>query len=105
MSTNYYPVERELTIPKLANRRYEDPSSSEVDAVNRGYRYDYRVIGGDKGDLYFCGFNVREPDGDTVINGPTLATSMSVTTQEEIDAIAEEILAEAFYSIGVDCVH
>lgn len=103
MSTNYYTVERPLSVPEEGNDRFSDPTSSEVHAVNLGYRYDNRLIGGDRGDLYFSSFEVR--DGETFLVSPTLATSLEINDQEEIDELAADILAYAYDALGVECVY
>ena len=100
---NYHPVEREMSIPNEANRRFEDPSSSELTRQERAGRYAPRVIGGDRGDVYFTSYSVE--DGKTVLNDCTLFTGLDIENQEEIDDLADQIICEAYDAIGVDCVH
>jgi len=92
-----YNVKEPLQIPARANERYADLSLTELQ--KRGYR----VIGGDRGDLRFEGFTV-EDDGKTTLYRPVLHTSFEDLTDDEVQEIAEEVLAEAFDSIGAEAV-
>lgn len=93
-------VTRELSIPVEANDRYAGLSLSEIRS-DRGCR----VIGGDKGDLWFDGYEVAR--GKTIIYKPCVygfSHDFQEWDADEVDDLAEEILLEAFESVGVECV-
>lgn len=89
-----YRIERELSLPGLANSRYADLSMREM-------RRGYRVIGGDRGDLHFGGFTLDE--GKTVLYKPVLVTSHDLNEDEAYE-MAEEILRFSYESIGLETV-
>ena len=82
-----------LSFPWKASLRDRDLSSTEL---KRGYR----VIGGDKGDVRFRGYDVDEAGTELV--GVTLLSHVAVTANAR--EIAEQVVSEAFDSIGVECV-
>lgn len=83
-----------LSFPWQANSRYSSLSSQEL---KRGYR----VIGGDRGDIWFDGFGVD--DSGTELAGVVLRTSLELTPEEQRE-IAVEIMEQAYDSIGAECV-
>ena len=93
----------ELSIPEEANERYADPTWAEVCRTEKHGRPGVRVIGGDQGDVYFDSFTVE--DGFTVLNGAVLRTAHEDLDEEEAFAMADGIVAEAFASIGTECLH
>lgn len=91
----HYRVTAEISIPEEAPKKHADLSSNEVD---RGYR----VIGGDKGDLYHKGYTVE--NGRTILYTPVLVTTLEDLTHDEVNEIAQEILDFSYDSIGVESV-
>lgn len=89
---NTYKVALELD--GEADARYEENDFSHV-----GQK---RVIGGDRGDIYFDGFDVEA--GKTVLYKPELRTSLELT-QEEAQDIAIEVLHFAYEAIGFECLY
>lgn len=85
-----------------ANPRFGDPSLSEVRRFETdGY---YRRIGGDRGDLYFDGYDVE--DGNTILRNPALILFFDhdAVTEDDLVDLAREIFDSAFDSIGIECV-
>jgi len=91
-----YKTTRPLTVPGLASRRHED-------LTRREYMRGYRVLGGDRGDLHFQGYTLQPENNQTVLDSPVLL-SYDDMTPDEVNDIAEEVLAQAFESIGFDAV-
>ena len=94
-------ITQELSIPALANKKYQDLSLRELD------RNGWRVIGGDQGDLYFKGFTLDEENNKTILYNPHLATELACAdelTEDEIYDIAMDILMASYASIGAETV-
>lgn len=89
-----YPLTDALLFPWKASRREENLGSSDL---KRGHR----VIGGDKGDLIFTGYDVT--DDGTQLRDPILVSSLQLT-EEEAHEIAVAIVEEAYASVGTECV-
>ena len=83
-----------LRFPWKANIRYADLSPKES---NRGYR----VIGGNRGDVRFNGFETD--DNGTELGGVRLFSALDLTKDEALE-IATEIVGECYESIGTECV-
>jgi hypothetical protein len=94
------PVKLELALPGLANPRYKDLSYSEL------LKKDYRVIGGDKADLHFQGYELDRENNKTILCNPFITTGRPdwFTTDEEIHEAAMEVLMFSFDSIGYESV-
>jgi hypothetical protein len=94
---NTYPITKPLVLPERANPRFADLTTKE----SRG---GGRVVGGDRADLYFFGYECR--GGSTHLTNPELVTGhdWSAWTAEELHALADQILKEAYASIGIECV-
>lgn len=90
-----YDITIELSLPEQANPRFSGLSRRERD---RGGR----VIGGDKGDLYFSGYYVE--DDKTVLLDPELHTGYENLTEDEVNDYAQEVLNESYGSIGIETV-
>lgn len=89
----------QLSLPGVPDTmRYSDLDFSEVS--NRGYR----IIGGDKGDLWHEGYSVDDNNQITYVHKPFLKTGLDLTP-EEADEIAREVLQEAFDSVGWECLY
>ena len=95
---NIYPLEHEMALEVEADPRFGDLGIRES---NR-YNGRSRRIGGDKGDLLFDGYDVL--DGRTVLRAPAFCTAFDDLTEQEVLDYAQEVLDEAFASIGTDCV-
>jgi len=93
----------ELSIPVEANERFANPSWAEVVRHEKRGGPGVRVIGGDQGDVYFDSFAVE--DGKTILSGAVLRTSHEDLDDDEAFAMADDVVCEAFASIGVECVH
>lgn len=99
---NLYPIERELSLPETANPRHGAPSLTEVIRAEKRGRGFPRWIGGDKGDLGFHGYTV---EGDrTVLDRPVLSTCLDDLNADEAAEIAEEVLLNAYASVGTEAV-
>lgn len=61
----------------------------------------YRVIGGDRGDVRFTGYDVD--DAGTELAGVTLHSALDLTPDEALE-VAMDIVAQAYQSIGTECV-
>ncbi len=83
-----------LAIPAVANKRYSGLTLKESNVGGR-------VIGGDRGDLFFFGFHIE--DQETVLAAPELRTTLHLEG-DEINEVAREILMASFASIGAECV-
>lgn len=90
----YIYLARNISLEGEAPAKYADLSFSEWN------RCDYRTIGGDKGDLLFEGYIIR--DGRTVLYKPKLRTTLEGLLPDEVDEIAQEILDFSFASIGFE---
>ena len=99
-----YDVKRELSIAGLANNRYADISISESRRADRTEHGCPRVIGGDKGDLGFYGYDVHVGENKTVLYKPVLITCIGGLNEDEVFDIAEEILMNSFESVGIETV-
>ena len=91
-----YSVPETLVLPGLANPRYADLNQKEI---KRGHR----VIGGDKGDLHFEGFELDEKNNLTKLVNPVLVIGYELTPDEVVD-IANEVLMFSFESVGLETV-
>ena len=91
---NKYTVGK-LSLPEQAEPLFADLSLSEV------RKSDHRTIGGDKGDLWFCGYTLE--NGETVLYEPVLVTIHELN-DDEVQDMAEEILQASYESIGVETV-
>jgi hypothetical protein len=85
----------EIYLEDEAPERYENLSLTERD---RGGR----VIGGDKGDLWFEGYYVE--NGKTFLINPTLETTLNLT-DDNAQEVAMEVLSESYDSIGIEAVY
>lgn len=103
MSTiDYYPP-MAIIIDQAADPRQASPSSSELTRMEREGRDYARVIGGDRGDVLFDGF---ECDGDrTILDSFTLRTTLQDLTEDEMDEIAAEIVNDAVASVGIEALY
>jgi hypothetical protein len=91
-----------FVIDHAASPRFGDPSTTEVRRYeNYGH---YRCIGGNRGDLYFDGYEVK--DGKTILANAAVITFFDNAdiTEDELTDLAREIFDEAFASIGIECV-
>jgi len=91
-----YDIFEKLSIPVEASLKHENLTASEYN--HRGCR----IIGGDKGDLHFLGYDVES--GETVLRSPILVTAFDDLTEDEVIDYAIEILLTSFESIGAECV-
>ena len=91
-----YPVPVALTLPGEAPERFADLTTT--DRKNGGCR----VIGGDYGDLWHCGYTAQ--DGQTTLYQPDLISPHSDLSEDEVIDTATDILLFAFSSIGWDCI-
>ena len=91
-----YFLESELSLPALANPKFKDLSFTEVT------KRDCRVIGGDKGDLEFKGYELE--DGKTFLYKPVVVTTLEGLTDDQVFDVANEILMFSYESIGAECV-
>lgn len=87
-----YTVTTPLTLPVRANPRFRDLSRHEEGG---------RIIGGDKGDLIFDGYDLD--DTSTTLSGVKLRTDLDLT-EDEVNDIAKEILQFSYESIGIETV-
>lgn len=94
---NRYPLNDEISVPGLADRRYAILSITEVE------RCGYRVIGGDLGDVYFEGFDLDHENNRTVLYNPVLVTGLELTV-DEATVVAQDVVSESFESIGLETV-
>lgn len=83
-----------LAFPWRANPEHADLSYTEQ---KRGYR----VIGGDKGDVRFDGYDVAE--NETVLHDVYLHSSLDFSIDEARE-IAYAIVEESYCSIGAEAV-
>lgn len=91
---NTYLIQ-DLTFPWKANPRHGDLTLAEQK------RRGYRVLGGNRGDLWFDGYVVDETG--TELASARLRTSLDLTP-EEAHEIAVEVVEEAYESVGEECV-
>lgn len=89
-----YPV-KNLSLPVLANPKYQNLSFTESN------KHGHRVIGGDKGDIYFEGYTLEE--NSTILYKPILQTLLELN-EDEVEDIANEIVQFSFDSIGIETV-
>lgn len=90
------PIKRELSIPARASTKYASLSIKEQ-------KKGWRIIGGERGDLYFDGFSVA--DKKTVVSNPHLKYfGIDELPEDEAAEIAEAILMFSFEAIGVETV-
>lgn len=91
---NSFPVN--LSLPVAA-----DPTrgSQTFQEIQHGHP---RIIGGDKGDILFDGYSVE--GGMTFLSSPVLRTSLDISPSLA-QSIAEEVMLEAYQSIGTDCLY
>jgi hypothetical protein len=85
-----------ITVQWSADNRHGDLSRRES-------AKGYRALGGDHGDLWFDGFH--SDDMATVIYGAVLVTTLQGLTKDDATFEAENILAEAYDSIGAECIY
>lgn len=90
-----YHVGDTLSIPEEANPRYAGLSLREI-------RNGGRVIGGDKGDIHFMGFTVR--DGRTFLDDAEFVTSLEGLTPDEVADYAQGVVDFSYESIGTETV-
>lgn len=93
----------ELCLPGLARPRFAGPSLTEVRRAEARNAPGIRVIGGDKGDLFFEGYTLDAESGRTILEQPVLRSSLELDGTEARE-VAEEVLLEAFELIGLECV-
>lgn len=91
-----YPVPC-LAVQGLANPRFADLSLGEVRKDN------HRIIGGDKGDLWFNGYTLEQDMNQTLLYQAILVTTLELD-DDEVQDVAEAILQESFNSIGIETV-
>ena len=92
----HYHITEQLTVEGLANSRYQDLDKKELNS-----KYGCRVIGGDKGDIHFYGYDLNH--NETMLRDPFLFTSLDLT-DDDVNNIAKEILQECYNSIGLESV-
>lgn len=83
-----------LAFPWIASGRGRDLTYTEQ---KRGYR----VLGGDKGDIRFRGYDTDE--AGTELIGVELRTYLNLSDSEARE-IAIGIVEEAYVSVGTECV-
>ena len=89
----------EVSLPGLANPKYQDLSFSELN------RRGCRVCGGDKGDVHFKGYVLDEENNRTILHNPELhCFSVDELTQDEANAIAQEVIDFSFEAIGFEAI-
>ena len=93
-----YPIAYPMSLNAEADPKSADLGIREVDCYN-GWS---RRIGGDKGDLLFNGYDVL--DGETVLRDPAFCTFFDDLSDQEAFDYAQQVLHEAFASIGTACV-
>lgn len=84
------------TVDIFVNGR-ANPRAADLD-----FNEECRFIGGDKGDLYFDGYEIE--DNRTVLYKPRIMTTYDDLTQNEVNEIAQEILDFSFASIGFEAI-
>lgn len=84
-----------LSFDWQADPRYADLSLTEQN------RRGFRVVGGDRGDVRFNGYDVD--DKGTHLCGVRLLSSLDLTADEARE-IATEVIEQAYESIGAECV-
>ena len=94
-----FEVKEPLILEEVANLRYATLSANE--AKNRGYR----VIGGDRGDLCFTGYDVDRSEGTTTLENVSVRTKIEGLNDDELYDLAREILSEAYCSVGIECIY
>lgn len=87
-----YKVNAELFVEDIGNERFGDLKAGE----------DYRVIGGDKGDIHFYGFYTKE--GKTFLVDPHFFTTLYLNEDEVYDC-SLRVLNESYDIIGVECLY
>lgn len=87
-----YKVNAELFVEDIGNERFSDLKMGE----------DYRVIGGDNGDIHFHGFYTKK--GKTFLVDPYFSTTLHLN-EDEVDNHSLEVLKESYDSIGVECLY
>ena len=97
-----YHLQNPFVIDAAANPRFGTPSITEIKKAETSNHGFYRVIGGDKGDLLFDGYDVA--DGKTFLYSPAVQTAYSGLNDEEVVEMAREIFDESFASIGIETV-
>ena len=97
-----YYIETPLTVKGEAPEKHSELTLSEVRWQERNRNPGGRIIGGDKADLYFDGYTVK--DGYTELYNPVLWTGLQLT-DEEVHDIAADIVGQAFESIGFECLY
>jgi len=108
-----YHLQSAFVIDEAANPRFGTPSTSEVKRAEteRHHHGFNRVIGGDRGDLLFDGYEVV--DGKTILSNPAVSTNLlfrgdrsSELSQGDgtVEELAREIFEVAFDSIGIETV-
>lgn len=94
-----YKISNSIVLAELANDRYSALSSNET--KNRGYR----VLGGDRGDLCFEGYTVDRSEGTTTLEEVSVRTKIEGLSEDELFDLANEILTEAYCSLGIECIY
>lgn len=94
---HYYQLPQRLALPGHAPKKFAELTSTEV---NRGGR----IIGGDQGDIHFMGYVLEDDPEITVLIDPELRTTHATLSPDEVMEVAEGVLAEAFASIGMECL-
>ena len=95
MNTYFYKINKILSLPGLADKKYKDLSNYELK------RRGFRVIGGDLGDLQFSGYTLDKENNRTILNDPYLVTSCEFSEERQYE-VAQDILMNSFESIGLE---
>ena len=107
-----YHLKNAFVIDEAANPRFGTPGAGEVKRAETDYFHGFnRIIGGDRGDLLFDGYEVV--DGKTILSNPAVSTNLlfrgdrsAVLTQGDgtVEELAREIFDASFASIGIETV-
>jgi len=100
-----YHLQNAFVIDEAANPRFGTPGSGEVKrAETDDYFHGFnRVIGGDRGDLLFDGYEVV--GGKTILSSPAVwSNSTLLLSAGEDEELAREIFDASFASIGIETV-
>lgn len=89
-----YKISKPLFLEEKANQRFSELTWNEQE--NGG-----RVIGGDLGDLWFQGYEIK--GNATHLYKPALHTALDLNA-DDVLSVAWEILMNSYESIGVECV-
>jgi len=93
-----YKITQELFVEGEADERWADaPAFAKERDFSHGY---YHWIGGDKGDVLFQSFEVR--DGKTYLLDVGFSSGYNDMTDDEVYDAAIEVIGCAFESIGIE---